>query len=55
MRPFPQVATGAVNLADQWTAYRKAMIDYAASPLPLWQQARRQGKRGFVERHETGV
>jgi hypothetical protein len=29
MRPFPQVATGGANLADQWTEYRKAMIDYA--------------------------
>ena len=29
MRPFPQVATGVGSLADQWTAYRKAMIDYA--------------------------
>ncbi|MEQ1935300.1 MAG: SIR2 family protein [Fimbriimonadaceae bacterium] len=29
MRPFPQVATGNASLADQWTEYRKAMIDYA--------------------------
>ena len=29
MRPFPQVATGAATLADLWTQYRKAMIDYA--------------------------
>lgn len=29
MRPFPQVATGATSLSDQWTAYRKDMIDYA--------------------------
>jgi hypothetical protein len=29
MRPFPQVATGTGILAEQWTAYRKAMIDYA--------------------------
>jgi hypothetical protein len=29
MRPFPQVATGAASLPDQWTEYRKAMIDYA--------------------------
>ncbi len=29
MRPFPQVATGATRLSDQWTAYRKDMIDYA--------------------------
>jgi hypothetical protein len=33
MRPFPQVATGAGSLADQWTAYRKAMIDYAGIAL----------------------
>ena len=29
MRPFPQVATGSGNLAEQWTEYRKAMINYA--------------------------
>jgi hypothetical protein len=29
LRPFPQVATGAGNLANQWTDYRKAMIDHA--------------------------
>lgn len=29
MRPFPQVATGKATLAEQWTEYRKAMIDYA--------------------------
>lgn len=29
MRPFPQVATGTTSLAEQWTDYRKAMIDYA--------------------------
>jgi hypothetical protein len=29
MRPFPQVATGNATLAEQWTEYRKAMIDYA--------------------------
>lgn len=29
MRPFPQIATGSVGLAQQWTEYRKAMLDYA--------------------------
>jgi hypothetical protein len=29
MRPFPQVATGTATLAEQWTEYRKAMLDYA--------------------------
>lgn len=29
MRPFPQIASGGVSLADQWTAYRKAMIEHA--------------------------
>ncbi len=29
MRPFPQVATGLGTLAEQWTSYRKAMLDYA--------------------------
>ena len=33
MRPFPQVATGTSTLADQWTLYRKAMIDYAGIAL----------------------
>jgi len=36
IRPFPQVATGAASLADQWTAYRKAMIDYAGIALFLF-------------------
>jgi hypothetical protein len=29
MRPFPQVATGTAVLAEQWTNYRKAMLDHA--------------------------
>ena len=29
MRPFPQVATGGANLADQWKAYRAQMISQA--------------------------
>ena len=29
MRPFPQVATGGTSLSDQWTEYRKAMIEHA--------------------------
>jgi hypothetical protein len=29
MRPFPQVATGTGTLAEQWTDYRKAMLDHA--------------------------
>lgn len=29
MRPFPQVATGGTSLADEWTEYRRAMLDYA--------------------------
>src|SRR5581483_7584153 len=29
MRPFPQMATGTATLAEQWTEYRKAMLDYA--------------------------
>jgi hypothetical protein len=29
MRPFPQIATGGACLADQWTAYRTAMIEHA--------------------------
>lgn len=33
MRPFPQVATGTKTLAEQWTEYRKAMIDYAGIAL----------------------
>lgn len=33
MRPFPQVATGTASLANQWTEYRKTMIDYAGIAL----------------------
>lgn len=33
MRPFPQIATGTASLPDQWTEYRKAMIDYAGIAL----------------------
>ena len=29
MRPFPQIATGGKGLAEQWTEYRKRMIEYA--------------------------
>ncbi|MCB1226945.1 MAG: SIR2 family protein [Verrucomicrobiales bacterium] len=29
MRPFPQVATGGANLADQWKAYREQMLSQA--------------------------
>jgi Sir2- and TIR-associating SLOG family/SIR2-like domain len=29
MRPFPQIATGGKSLAEQWTEYRKRMIEYA--------------------------
>ncbi len=29
MRPFPQVATGKANLADQWKAYREQMLRQA--------------------------
>ena len=29
MRPFPQVATGSAALAEQWTTYRKSMIEHA--------------------------
>lgn len=29
MRPFPQFATGGISLTDQWTKYRKSMIEHA--------------------------
>jgi hypothetical protein len=29
MRPFPQVSTGAVSLAAEWTSYREQMIGHA--------------------------
>lgn len=29
MRPFPQYPTGQISLADQWTNYRKSMIEHA--------------------------
>jgi len=29
MRPFPQIATGGRSLAEEWTDYRRAMLEYA--------------------------
>ncbi|KAF0192309.1 MAG: hypothetical protein FD165_934 [Gammaproteobacteria bacterium] len=29
MRPFPQMATGGASLPNQWTSYRKAMVEHA--------------------------
>ena len=29
MRPFPQIATGPAKLPQQWTEYRRAMLDHA--------------------------
>jgi hypothetical protein len=43
MRPFPQVATGVGSLADQWTAYRKAMIAYAGIALFVFGNKRDAG------------
>jgi hypothetical protein len=36
MRPFPQVATGSSTLAEQWTNYRKAMIEHAGIAVFLF-------------------
>jgi hypothetical protein len=36
MRPFPQVATGGANLGEQWTEYRKAMLDHAGIAIFLF-------------------
>lgn len=36
MRPFPQVATGSSTLPEQWTEYRKAMIEHAGIALFLF-------------------
>jgi hypothetical protein len=36
MRPFPQVATGTGTLAEQWTNYRKAMLNYAGIAVFLF-------------------
>ncbi len=47
MRPFPQVATGGARLADQWTEYRKAMIDYAGIALFVFGN-KRDPKGGLV-------
>src|SRR5882724_8992112 len=33
MRPFPQVATGGMSLADRWTEYRKAIVEHAGIAL----------------------
>lgn len=47
MRPFPQVATGVASLADQWTEYRKAMIDYAGIALFVFGN-KRDAKQNLV-------
>lgn len=36
MRPFPQIPAGTSSLAEQWTEYRKAMIDYAGIAIFLF-------------------
>lgn len=43
MRPFPQVATGTVGLAEQWTEYRKAMLDYAGIAVFIFGNKRGPG------------
>ena len=43
MRPFPQVATGEKSLANQWTAYRKAMIDHAGIAIFVFGNKRDAG------------
>lgn len=47
MRPFPQVATGSGNLADQWVAYRKEMIDHAGIAIFVFGN-KRDGKGNLV-------
>jgi hypothetical protein len=36
IRPFPQVATGAISLPDQWKAYRAAMLGHAGIAIFLF-------------------
>lgn len=43
MRPFAQVATGTTALAEQWTEYRKAMIDYAGVAIFVFGNKRGPG------------
>lgn len=43
MRPFPQMATGSKSLPEQWTEYRKAMIDYAGIAVFIFGNKRDAG------------
>lgn len=36
MRPFPQFATGGTSSADQWTKYRKSMIEHAGIAIFIY-------------------
>jgi len=36
IRPFPQLATGGINLADQRTKYRKSMIEQAGIAIFIY-------------------
>jgi SLOG family protein/SIR2-like protein len=40
LRPFPQVATGGKKLDQQWTEYRKGMIDYAGIAIFVFGNSR---------------
>jgi len=50
MRPFPQVATGGKSLAQQWTDYRKAMIEYAGIAIFVFGN-KRDAKGDVVASH----
>ena len=57
MRPFPQAATGTGILSEQWTNYRKAMIDYAGIAVFLFGNKRDPASGGItpLQRHAGGI
>lgn len=46
MRPFPQVATGATPLQEQWTSYRSAIIEHAGIAIFLF--GNKKGESGAI-------
>ena len=48
MRPFPQAATGTGTLSEQWTNYRKAMLDYAGIAVFLFGNKRDPASGGII-------
>lgn len=48
MRPFPQATTGTGTLSEQWTHYRRAMLDYAGIAVFLFGNKRDPASRGII-------